>query len=646
MSETIEMAREDLEAISQLRDDLKGENSIEEMAEMAEQLISEVENTVIDDGVSKFSADQIIDRINMDFELRPYKYTDTLVSETSLFIFNSIEEADFLVNKMIKDGYSKSSIDNFLISLTEQVEMLGDQPGADHTAYEVLHHLEALSLSLKSNKHKVAVINLNVNNYFEPYKMDSEGNIEEDESGIPIFKTEEDILDELRDVDFGDNYVSDSYDESSVLISEITLDSNGLPDDIVTSSNINLEYHFPLTMSYEDIEDACADLELPGNYVEDTYELKTIIVEDSPYIPTDTVVSEVDDEVMGILKNKTKTIVADLELMHFFDPSLTEDEMTIELENMELPPGYKEDSFKVKRFKQNGKDQKGVQNDTSAIIGVQIEFVFPASESYEDLRYDVEVFCKNNINSEYRITGLFDSKYFSIANNNDSQLYDIEKSFEDPWHEYHGLISNFATLIKRGKLSSEQEKQLSTAKDNAMSALWGLINATEEKHPEALIELASLYEFGVRAEFRDELGMNEGTGDFQDEMSKNERDAKVKKYKMDADKEILRILNQAYTDARELEAALVSNPGEIFELLLKAAEGNFKGLPPGHGHVPAMFAVAEMYRTGHGVDTSEENYEKWQLLAQAGLDTGKVVYNRATKSKSVVARSDNRKRNV
>ena len=46
-----------------------------------------------------------------------------------------------------------------------------------------------------------------------------------------------------------------------------------------------------------------------------------------------------------------------------------------------------------------------------------------------------------------------------------------------------------------------------------------------------------------------------------------------------------------------------------------------------------MLAVAEMYRSGEGVDSSSKDEEKWHLLAKAGLDSGKVVYNKKSTKK-------------
>ena len=316
---------------------------------------------------------------------------------------------------------------------------------------------------------------------------------------------------------------------------------------------------------------------MPGNYIEDTYELKTIVVEDSPYLPSAKPVSEVDDEVMAILDNKTKTIVVDLELMYLFDPSMSEGEMATELENIELPHGYKEDSFKLKRFRQNGKDDNDVQKETSAIVGVQVEFVFPKGETYKDLRYFIDVFCKNNIKPRYKIISLTDTNGNAITKSDDKQAYNVEKSFSDPWDKYHAKIAEYATLMKRGVMSTEQQQDISVSEERCILALVNLMSqANNNNNKDALDELQSLYDYGVRPEFKQTLLCN------------------------------------AYAQAK--------NSPDCEEIMKMCADG---------GHVEAMQAAFEklIKNKDASPEEIEDAYNRWQ----AGVKSGKEVHTQQNK---------------
>lgn len=517
----------------------------------------------------------------------------------------------FVPNELTDEDKIQEYISNKITELTEYTHN-GFSYSRMGEAYE--QHLSVGSPL--TTQRKTAIINLNLNNYFDAVNTDETGFIIRDESGIPILKTEEDILDELRDVDFGDNYVSDSYDESLVSISEVEYDSNGLPMDIVTSSNVNLEYHFPVTMSDEDIEEALENIELPSNYVEDTYELNNILVEDGT--PTLTYTNPIH-------------ITAHINLGYYYDPSMTKGEIEADLENIELPTGYKPNSFKFKKLKDNGVDSNGVQNEKMAICSIEMDFVFPADTPYEELRRDIELICRKSIPGEYKITEL---DGVNQPQTKQASSFDVEADFEDPWHEYH-----IATRPTEDQLLS------------ARVALKRLKINAAKNDTDSLIALASIYESGVRDEFKKELF---DYSEYSEKMARKEgqdsaldlSDEGYEKYLNDIapeDRMIinesllkqaskgnneqakLKFLNARYERAKTLETGTFYSSKEVFEILLENAES---------GHVPSMLSVAEKYRVGHGVDSSAVEHEKWYLLAKKGLDSGKVVYSRDNQDKS------------
>lgn len=300
--------------------------------------------------------------------------------------------------------------------------------------------------------------------------------------------------------------------------------------------------------------------------------------------------TEIDTDVMEIIKKKTKTITAHINLGYYYDPGMTRDEVELDLENIELPSGYKEGSFKFDKLRDFGIDENGVKNENMAICSIEMDFIFLNEEPHEVIRKRIDEACRESIEGRYRITKIDGMEGHEIE---PKPSFDVESDFETPWHEYHTAV----------RATEEQFWK-------ALDALKTLKVEAAKGSADALSTLSDLYRSGVAGVFMMELY---GSEEISEEERQRMSDELWKEANpgVDPDEEKKNYLNSRYDRAMDIRKGAVGieyTPEELFELLLDNAES---------GHVPSMLEVATLYESGDGVSVDDSSAEYWYSLAKS-----------------------------